>query len=435
MKRALRDAFQSIKGSPLAWELFALAVLLKALFSFRCARRLQHAARSFSLSQTSFTRKISHRLMAGHLGFGREIWYQNKIGWDRYAYALDQSALSRTVILKAPGDDGEKGVMIVYFEYNCLRLLSQIEDFAAFDSQWTVVFATSWSPTDYSLLALAVSKILGPVYVQPCNYAEIEQLRAFHPRISPLQSLPCDWLHPSYYEPKPWNERTIDILMVSNWAPFKRHWEFFKALVDLPAGLHVVCVGQPQDGCDLDNIRNLADHYGVPQEIEYLESIPIETVIELQCDAKLSVIFSLREGCCVAAAESLMAGAVLAMRRNAHVGPKAYINERTGILLDPGKISSQLSEALASGELLDPANWARENIAATKTLTALNQLLAEDAKSAALPWTRDLAQPAWHPYPMLFDPLDQEALDPTYAQLHDSYPDLFAADLATASRR
>ena len=428
-RRHWRQAVQSVKGSVAAWEICAFLTLLRALLSFRTCDRLKHAARCHGLAYSRITRSISHRLLARHLHYGETIWREKRIGWERYRYAMSASQISRTVVIKRPRDCGEKGVIIVYFEYNFLKLLSSIEDFDAFDEKWTVVFATSWSPTDYALLSLALSRIDGPVYVQPCNYVEAQKLKSFHPRLTPLNSLPCDWLQPSYYQPRNWQDRSIDILMVSNWAPFKRHWEFFKALQNLSPDLRVVCIGQPQDGCDLDDIRALAKSYDSPQNIEFLESVSIETVTEMQCDAKLSVIFSLREGCCVAAAESIMAGAVLAMRGDAHVGPKDYINEHTGVLLKRYSIAEQLADALTNGHCYAPAKWARENIAAEHTCAKLNELLRLDAQGAGRRWTIDLSEPAWRPYPIIFRKTDIESLAPAYADLHQQYPNLFGEDL------
>ena len=434
MKHAWMNWMESLKCSGFARESHAFTVLIAAMLSFDPASRLRRATRAYGLGRSRFIQALGRRLVASRLAYGEPIWMDQRVGWERHVDTLADPALSRTAILKAPAANGEKGVMVLLFEYNFLRLLSGIEDFREFEKNWTIVFATSWSPTDYGLLALALSRVKGQVYVQPCNYGEVEKLRRFHPRISVLNNIGCDWLHPDYYRPKAWNERAIDILMVSNWGPFKRHWEFFRALRKMPADLRIVCVGQPQDGCTLGDIRALAERYGVPQQIEYQESISIDAVTELQCDAKLSVIFSLREGCCVAAAESLMGGAALAMRRTAHVGPKAYINERTGILLDRGKIAQQLQAALDQGGEYDSATWARETIASTLTCAKLNSQLKEDAETEELPWTVDIAEPVWRPYPIIYRDADRRALAPVYEALHGLYPEVFRRDLAVASR-
>lgn len=429
MKAAFQRAVQSIKASLLAWEIRAFVELLRALFSFSTVTRLRYATRCYALSQTAFTESIAHCLIKKHLGHGKSIWRGNKIGWGFYGPRLADPKLSRTAIAKAPGPDGEKGVILCHFEYNWLRLLAGIDDFENFDKEWTVVFTTSWSPTDYALLALALANMKGPIYVQPCNYQEIEKLRKFHPRIRALDSLPCDWLHPDYYEPKPWAERDIDILMISNWAPFKRHWDFFRILPNLPADLRIVCVGQPENEHTLEKIRALAKRYQVPQDLEYLQSIPIAEVTKLQCSAKISVIFSLREGCCIAAAESLLAGDILAMRPNAHVGPRAYINDRTGFAFERGREAEQILEALETGAKFDSADWARETIASPVTHAKLNTLLKGEAEAAGERWTVDMFEPVWRPYPKLYRDAEHQSMAPHYDALHESYPEVFAADL------
>lgn len=429
-----KQLWQAFKAHRAAWELFGLLMLGRALIARSKAARLQHANRAYSLLNTRFLREWAHRLVRPYLNHGDPTWMREQIGWARFSETLrKRPTMTRTVIVKKPGPNGEKGVLLTYFEYNFLRLLKGMEPFEVFDASWTVVFCTSWSPTDYNMVALALSRIQGPVYIQACNHAEIPRLQAYHPRVQPLDSLPCDWLEPSFYQPKPWEERSIDLLMISNWAPFKRHWEFFKALSRMPAHLRVVCVGQPQDGCDLEDIRKMKRELGAPQEIEFLESIPIERVTELACNSRVSVIFSLHEGCCVAAAESLMAGALLAIREDAHVGPKQYIHEGTGIRLRPGQAHIQLMEALNHPPKTSPSEWAVQQISNRSTLNKLQEQLKRDAIDQNLPWTTDLVLPCWRPYPRYVHPQDKEHMIPVYQELHQSHPETFCQELPDIS--
>ncbi len=239
--------------------------------------------------------------------------------------ASPSSPLTRTLLLKAPGPGGERGVLLSYFEYNWARLLRGIPDYADFARRYTVVLLPSWSPTRYDLLAEALRKTPDPIsiHLQPANDRERDKLAAFHPRLRPTPGLACDWVDPRHFEPLPWGRRDIDLLVVSNWAPFKRHWELFRTLSRMPRELRVVCVGQPDSGRTLDDVRALQQRFRAPQEIEYLESVPVEQVHALQCRAKVSALFSRWEGGCVAAVEALMAGAALAMRDDARIGARA----------------------------------------------------------------------------------------------------------------
>ena len=150
--------------------------------------------------------------------------------------------LNRSIILKAPQTGGEKGVLLMTFEYNWARLFLGMSaaELGWMSDRFNLILSTSWSPTDYTMLALAVASVPGRLFVQSCNYSECEAIETFHPRLQCLKTLPCDWIQPSGFEVKPTAARTIDILMVANWGKFKRHWEFFQVLSDLPANLKVV---------------------------------------------------------------------------------------------------------------------------------------------------------------------------------------------------
>lgn len=347
------------------------------------------------------------------------------------------SPLTRTLLLKAPGPGGERGVLLSYFEYNWAKLMRGIPEYAAFARRYTVVLLPSWSPTRYDLLAEALRKTPPeqPVHVQPANDHERAKLAAFHPRLRPTPGLACDWVDPGGFEPRPWAERDIDLLVVSNWAPFKRHWELFRTLARMPRELRVVCVGQPDSGRTLDDIRRLQREFRAPQEIAYLESIPVERVHALQCRAKVSALFSRWEGGCVAAVEALMAGSVLAMRDDARIGARAHVNAETGVTFRGGSAADRLMEALERGGEMRPRRWAETNIAAGTTLARLNRHLREASEREGLPWTEDLAPMCYRPYLSFVDEADYERLAPAAEELRRNHPAVFAESWLEKARR
>lgn len=366
------------------------------------------------------------------------LWSQVVAGLPRYRQLLKTDPrLTRSIILKAPGSNGEKGVLLMYFEYNWARLALGMTDeqFAWIDQHFDLILSTSWSPTDYAALALLLAKTHGPVFVQPCNFSETDKLAGFHPRVSVLDSLPCDWIDPQFYPPTPKQERDIDFLMVANWGEFKRHWDFFAALRKLPAHLRVVLVGQSEGGRDADFIRRLAARLGVPQKLEIHQSIPIAEVSALQTRARVSLIFTRREGCCVASVESLFAGCALGMRADAHIGPLHYIHPETGLRLRPGHLSEDLMRLLEMSGNLEPSSWAAAHISCHQTHAKVNARLRASALERGLPWTADLALPHWRPYPRHADSADADALEPLYQDLNARFPGVFGGDLLQTSVR
>jgi hypothetical protein len=351
-------------------------------------------------------------------------------------YLAQQTQLSRSLILKLPQASGERGVLLVQFEYNWFRLLNGTSDLSALCEDYDILWGTSWSPTDYLLLAAVLSKTGGEVYVLPSHASEAAKLRAFHPRIQcpPVLSA-SDWVNPKFFTPKPHDQRGIDILMVANWAPFKRHFELFSALPHMPADLRITLIGQNEAQYTADHIRQMMALYRVPQKVTLLESLAIDEVTEHQCNSKVALILSRREGSCVAAVEALFAGAALGMRRGAHVGSIQHINKETGALISGTRTAADLMALLEESRNLRPHEWAAKNISCHASLEKLNTFLRERAVARKLPWTRNLAPFHWRPYPTYSEPADLELLQPGYDELHQRFPVVFSHELHRVSHR
>jgi glycosyltransferase involved in cell wall biosynthesis len=420
--------------SRLPREASGLLHFLRGVVTRDTANKLERAIDGYRFSSIPPLKKYALRKIRSHIP--DPIWREQKVGWSRYAEQLEDPALTRTVVLKAPGENGEKGAMLLTFEYNWLRLLSAVPDLQKLEEKYDIIFSTSSSPTNYQILALAASSLRGTVFVQSCNYSESADIEALHPRVKCLPMLPCDWIQPGLAKPKPFAERDVDLLMVANWDLFKRQWQFFEALKSLPKNLRIVMIGQPAGRYDIDFARHTSKLFGARQEIEFYQSLTIDEVADYQSRSKVSAIFSRREGCCVAITESLMADTPVAMLSDAHVGPRAYINSQTGVLLKRRRrLGAQLQAFLESAESFQPRAWAEANIAAPISTEKLNRVLRENAEAEQRPWTTDLMEPCWRAHPTLKYNPEMNRLRPTYAALHEEYPQLFPADLIETSGR
>lgn len=430
----LKDSVRYSRGLRQA---YGLSEYLRGCAARNAAQRVSRLSKALTLLSYGPAFRRAVRTLEHHADFDTPIpWEEVLRAEPRYASLLkDNPQLTRSVILKAPGADGEKGVLLMTFEYNWVRLLLGLAESERrwMDEHFDLVLSTSWSPTDYAVLGLAVSTLKGQIHVQSCNYGEVPAIEAFHPRLRCLQTLPCDWINPGLYEPLPSASRQTDIVMVANWGAFKRHWELFRALSRMPAELKVVLIGQREPGRSRESILALARAFGVPQQLEIHESLPIEEVARHQCNAKVSVILSRREGCCVAAVESLFAGCALAMREDAHVGPLAYINEQTGRRLRPSRMHLDLMELIQASASLRPRQWAMENIACHLSREKLNASLKAQAQQRGSPWTKDIVQPQWRPHPTHAHAADRAELQVVYDELHRRFPQVFSATLIDTS--
>ena len=399
-------------------------------------KRTELLLRAYRLAESQGVRTRIRRRLEPFLGAnGSDFLRAQRIGWARYPQALSSPRVTRTIVLKAPQANGERGVLLVMFEYNWLRLFANVLDLEHLNERFHLVLSTSWSPTDYALLGLALSCVHDTVFVQACNYGEIEAIEAFSPRIKCLPCIACDWINPDFYQPKSMAEREIDILMVANWAPFKRHWQLFDALRRMPKDLRVTLIGQTEGPYTVDYARQQTKLFGVKQDIEFLENVSIDEVTRRQCNSRISLILSRREGCCVAAVESLFADTPLALLRNAHIGPKAYINDQIGVLLNGPRLDYQLQRFLDTVEKYQPRAWAVKNISCFRSIEKVNAFFERHAQARNLPWTTPLRTPHWRPYPTFVRAEDGAELRPVYEDLHRRYPNVFGADLIETSVR
>jgi hypothetical protein len=155
----------------------------------------------------------------------------------------------------------------------------------------------------------------------------------------------------------------------------------------------------------------------VRQDLEFVTNVPIETVSALQCTARTAVLFSRREGSCVATAESLFAGSPVAMCRDAHVGSKAYINDQTGILVEERGMAAALSAFLERSAEYRPREWALANITCHHTSARLNAQLRDHYVSTGKPWTVDITPMCWRYVPAYVRSEDEPAMQPAIDRL------------------
>jgi glycosyltransferase involved in cell wall biosynthesis len=419
-----------VKYSPRTAALLLSGTRVRLRLVHDDAQRANLLTRAYRLAGTASTRQALRSEIQPYLnGATGNIWQDQRIGWGRYPRAAEDTHVNRSIVLKAPRPNGEKGVLLVMFEYNWLRLLANAKDLQYLSRNFDVILSTSWSPTDYALLALTLRSLTGTIFVQACNYGEIPWIEEFSPRLKCLPCIACDWINPDCYRPKPFTDRQTDILMVANWAPFKRHWQLFDALRSMPRNLRITLIGQEEGGHTLAMLRDQAALFGVKQDLNFVENISIDEVTRYQCDSKISMILSRREGCCVAAVESLFADSPLGMMHDAHVGPKAYINDQTGVLLTADRMDRQLQQFLDDAPGLHPRAWAEENISCHRSIAKVNEMFKFHASRLETPWTANLKTPYWRPYPIFLDARDRDEMRPVYRDLCDRFPEVFGPDL------
>jgi glycosyltransferase involved in cell wall biosynthesis len=325
------------------------------------------------------------------------------------------------LLLKAPGDGGEKGVLFAGNEMPW-PALAQAAGATRLLEIYDLVALSAWSPPKYEKLAEFVGLAADPVLVGVSNPDDLQAYQLLAPAISPMPLMASDWLEPEDFHPRPRDEREIDVLMVAGWARYKRHWLLFEALRGLPRTLNVVLIGRASGGRTLDDVKADARAFGVKQQLIYYCDVPIHEVYDYQCRSRVSVIFSGREGACVAVTESFFADTPVGVMDDAHIGSKAHINPSTGVLFSRQGLARQLASFLESSDRFSARAWAVQNISCERSSAKLNELLKARALTSGRPWTRDIA-PLFRRYfvPRYLHAADEQRLAPAREELRQRY--------------
>lgn len=387
----LRDRIRYSAAAQIASGMW---LLLRSVFPGDPSRRLAALAsahRTFlPLGWERLTRKKMIRV-APSPGVMPNPWREGRIGWTGSPIRTVEGkpALSHGLIVKPPVSDRERGVLVVWVEYNLAALLSS-PNLAEILRSYRIVFSTSWSPPDFSLIWALSGEPGAEFCIIPSNPNDERWINGIAQPLSVLPFFASHWIADDPNAPPvPRAERTFDLCVVANWAPFKRHWLLFKALRSLPANLKIALIGQPESGYTVEHVQELAAAFRVVQPIEWFNRLPAEEVRRIQADSRIGLMLSKREGSCLAIAESLLADSPAGVLRDAHIGSREFINEGTGMLLREDRLADDLATLMADAAAgrFRPRDWALREIEATVSSSRLEPILRDLAQSKGEEWT------------------------------------------------
>jgi glycosyltransferase involved in cell wall biosynthesis len=322
------------------------------------------------------------------------------VDWSEFVPHLDTRRIGRSVFLKPYISEREKGVLFVSFEYEWFRLYKycNLKDFSR---RYILIVAPSGDPHN-------IVNYVFPTLISHAEEVDILPRVAANYVAVPLYA--SNWVHPGLYKPRPRAQRDIDLVMVANFAKFKRHHALFKAIRNMPASLRILLIGQDQDSRTADTILSLAACYGVRERFRLLSNASYEIVADALCRSRASAILSRREGSCVVVAESLFANTPAALLKNAEIGSRDFINSSTGCLLCEGNLTTQLINFIGESDRYSPRVWAEEHISCFRSSWQLNEIVKQHMLAAGQDWTRDLAPLCWRPDPCLVTPEDRQRM-------------------------
>jgi hypothetical protein len=161
--------------------------------------------------------------------------------------------------------------------------------------------------------------------------------------------------------------------------------------------------------------------FRVQDRIEVQMRSSNEAIAEALCRSRASAIFSAREGSGMAVVESLFANTPSAVFRDARIGAKAYVNGRTGVLLDRRRMALQIERLIDNAATYSPRSWALEHVSCHRSYEVLNGWFRAEAEHAGRPWSRNLERFYQHPWPRYLSPESERRLRPWYEDFARSY--------------
>jgi glycosyltransferase involved in cell wall biosynthesis len=407
-KRWKIQAEDALKNSPLVRGALSRCKLWTIPGATRDQQTLARSIKKLCAAARFATSDDAVRAIQGQIHKRLQALEPKKVDWSPFAANSNDFRIPRGVLLKPWLGPQEKGVLFVSFETEWFRLLAQC-DLKDFSERYYLVIAPSGSPHNLLNYVFAAA-FPGKLFTLISNAGDQEVLPRVATNFVVVPLYASHWVLPDLFVPRPWQERDLDLVMVANFAKFKRHYALFGALRQMDRRLRILLVGQDQDDRTAESIRQEAACYGVADQVEIQRNVKYPGVAEALSRARASVILSRREGSCVVVAESLFANTPVAILQSAEIGSRAFINPETGLFLDSSNLAAQLTQFIERAHTFSPRPWALANISCLRSTQTLNAILRDHALKEGQDWTRDIATLCWRPDPALVHKADVQGM-------------------------
>ena len=327
---------------------------------------------------------------------------------------LNRKRIEHALVLKPYLGEREPGVVMISFEYQWNRL-TQVRNLDEFARRYKLVLSPTWSPPHVPGVCLFPHVYPGRILSMISHAEDLKILPRLAPNVSVVPLYASNWVHPDLYQPVPFAQKDIDLVMIANFSEYKRHFTLFRALRDMPRSTRVVLVGRPLRDRTAEVLRQEAAAYGVADRFELLVNATDAQVNAAVAGAKVSVILSRQEGSCVAVVESMFANTPVGLFHDARIGSRAFIGPETGRFLQHENLGRQLQEFIAQAEQYSPRQWVLENgVSCFGSTETLNWALKDEALASGQEWTQDIVAHHWRPHPELVSAADRERFQPDY---------------------
>jgi glycosyltransferase involved in cell wall biosynthesis len=299
--------------------------------------------------------------------------------------------LSWVVVIKSPKEN-EKGVLVIAYNHAILAFarLFDIEEIAR---RYHIVMEPSWC--GYCTLDIvAYTRFDFPVFVQASEPRDAGFLESLKSNLIPVPIGANWWVDHRLIQPIPGTRKDVDIVMAAAWGDYKRHFRFFAALRKLRRAGHtpsVLLLGYGGDQLR-ENILDQARYYGIDDQLEVHEKVPYVQMNEFFNRAKVSILWSRKEGFNRAFIEGMFAGLPSIMRAGFNFGHHYdYMNKQTGCFSSEHDLPAKLLWMVENHDKFAARQWAMENMSCQKATEILEKNIRARALQDGENWTEGLA--------------------------------------------
>lgn len=292
------------------------------------------------------------------------------------------------MVVKTPCGD-EKGVLLLLYSH-VLPLFLRLFDLEKVCARYHLVLEPSWSGY-CNPDVLCYRYVDAPIFVQayePRDRSFIDGLR------SNLVAIPTSnnwWVDHRMFVPLPGVRKDIDVIMVAGWGNYKRHARFFQALSALRrrgVRMSVALVGYPL-GFSADDLRSMASHYGIADQIAWHENLSQPEVNALLNRSKVNVLWSRKEGVNRAIIEGMFADVPCIVRAGFNYGyAYPYINDATGRYATEDELPDLLVRMVEQHDRFAPRGWVMEHMSCQESTRIVERTMTAHLREA---WSDGLA--------------------------------------------
>lgn len=298
---------------------------------------------------------------------------------------------TRILVLKSPRPK-ERGVLVLGYSY-VFPLFARLFNVPAIAERYHIVLEPSW--VGYCTLdILHYASYDFPVFVESWEPVDTQFITSLETNLVPVPVADNWWVDHRVVSPDPTVTKDTDVVMVAAWAAFKRHWRFFDALQRLRRRGHrprVLLVGYPVD-LTAQQIADDARRFGVADQLEFHESVPMEQVVHLLNRSRIHLLWSRREGGNRAHVEAMFAGLPVILRDGFNYGHRhTHVNPQTGTYATEQSLPDKLMELISTHDQYSPREWAMRHLTCQRATRILGEVIREAALAMGEEWTEDLA--------------------------------------------